>query len=196
MQDQIILASSSPRRMQLLKECNISFKAVEHSFNEDLIKDKNPIKLAKILAFNKALSVSNRPGYNDSYVLGVDTLVVIKKRILGKPRDKEEAREFILMLSNKTHKVISGISIVNKEKSIYLTRKSVSEVKFIDINEKFIKYYLDNNLWEGYAGGYAIQESIFNLIVKKIKGSYSNIVGLPVNVLYSMLKDINYNIVW
>ena len=196
MQNQLILASSSPRRIQLLRECNISFKAIKHSFNEDLIKNKNPVKLTKLLAYNKALSIAKKSEYNKMYVLGVDTLVVIKNKILGKPLNKEEAKNFILMLSNKTHRVISGISIINIEKSIYLTRKSISWVKFMKINEKFIKYYLDNNLWEGYAGGYAIQESIFNLIVKKIKGSYSNIVGLPVNVLYSMLKDINYNFVW
>ena len=197
MQNQLILASSSPRRIQLLNDCKISFKAVDHLFNEDSIEHKNPVKLAKLLSYNKALSIAKKPEYNNMYVLGVDTLVVVNNIVLGKPLNKEEAKKFILMLSNKTHKVISGISIINIKKSLYFTKKSVSKVRFIKINEKFIKYYLDINLWEGYAGGYAIQESIFNLVVKKIKGSYSNIVGLPVNVFYRMLKNINYNfLVW
>ncbi len=196
MPDKLILASSSPRRFQLLKESKIDFKSVKHIFDEDSINNKNPVKLAKLLAFNKALSISEKPEYNNMYVLGVDTLVVVKNKTLGKPKDRKQAKDFILMLSNKTHKVISGISIINVQKSIILTKSAVSYVKFIKIDEKFLEYYLDNNLWEGYAGGYAIQESIFNLVVKKIKGSYSNIVGLPVNILYKMLKDINFKLLW
>ncbi len=192
----LILASSSPRRMKLLNDCKIPFKAVDHLFDESTINHNNPVKLAKTLAYNKANSIAIKMDYRDKYVIGVDTLVVYKNKILGKPKDKFEAEIFIKLLSDKTHKVITGISIINIEKSIKLIKSSVSYVKFIKIDEKLIKYYLDNNLWEGYAGGYAIQEGIFDLIVKKIKGSYSNIVGLPVNVLYNLLKDINFKFVW
>lgn len=196
MKDILLLASSSPRRIKLLTDCKIPFKAIDHAFDESSVTHKNPVKLAKLLAFNKANSIAEKAGYRNKYVLGVDTLVVLKQQILGKPKNKFEAEKFIKLLSANTHKVISGISLINFEKSIKIIKSSISYVKFIKIDEKLIKYYIDNNLWEGYAGGYAIQESIFDLIVKKIKGSYSNIVGLPVNVLYNMLKDINFEFVW
>lgn len=192
----LILASGSPRRIHLLKECRIRFKAVDHSFNEDSLKIQNPIKLAEQLSYYKAKSVADRKDYYDKYVLGVDTIVAINNKILGKPRNKKQAEDFMEILSGRKHKVISGISIINNKKNINMVRSDTSIVEFMKINEKFLNYYLDNNLWRGYAGGYAIQESIFNLIVKKIKGSFSNIVGLPVNVLYKMLQDINFDLLW
>ena len=191
MADKLILASSSPRRIELLQNCRIPFDVVEHNFNEDSINVKNPIKFAKLLAKGKAVSIANLSEYNNDYVLGVDTIVVIKNKILGKPGDKKEAKTFIRMLSNNKHRVISGISLINKSKSIFKVKHSVSYVKFMQIDEKFIKFYLDNNLWEGYAGGYAIQ-GIFSLVINNINGSYTNIVGLPVDVLYKILKDINF----
>lgn len=192
MNDKLILASSSPRRIELLTECKIPFEVVNHEFDEDSIKIKNPVRLVEELSRGKAESIAIKKEYYKKSVLGVDTIVVYQKRILGKPKSKKEAEEFIRLLSNKTHRVISGIALVNKEKSINIVKHSISFVKFAKISKEFIKYYLDNNLWEGYAGGYAIQESFFNLVVEKIKGSYSNIVGLPVNVLYNMLKDTNF----
>jgi septum formation protein len=195
MQDKLILASSSPRRTELLNACHIKFEVLKHKFDEDSIIEKNPIKLAEKLAYGKAKSIAYIKEYHNKYVLGVDTIVVFKNHVLGKPKDKNEAEKFVRMLSNNKHYVISGISIVNNEQSLNLTRYSQSLVVFNKINDNFIKYYLDNNLWKGYAGGYAIQ-SIFSIFVKKIKGSYSNIVGLPVDILYKMLKDINFRMLW
>jgi septum formation protein len=195
MTDKLILASSSPRRVELLTECRIKFETVNHNFDENSVNEKNPVKLAEILSLGKAQSVALKNDYYDKYVLGVDTIVVYKNQILGKPGDRAEADKFIRLLSNKTHKVISGISLVNSLKSFKMVKSSISKVTFVKFDEKFIKYYLDNNLWAGYAGGYAIQ-SLFSLFAKKIQGSYSNIVGLPVDVLYKMLKSINFNFLW
>ena len=189
--NKLILASSSPRRMELLNNCRIPYDVVKHKFDEDSVNEKDPVRLVRLLAMGKAESVANQKEYIDNYVLGVDTIVAIKNEILGKPEDKIEAERFIRILSNKTHRVLSGVSVVNKNKNIFLVKHSVSFVKFMPIDENFIKFYLDNNLWKGYAGGYAIQ-GIFSLIVDNIKGSYSNIVGLPVNLLYKILKDINF----
>ena len=108
---------------------------------------------------------------------------------MGKPKDKNEAENNIRMLSGNTHEVISGISIVNRKKNIKLIEHSVSKVTFSKLDDKFIQYYLDNNLYIGYAGGYAIQ-GIFGLVVKKIEGSYTNIVGLPMEKLYAMLNRL------
>jgi septum formation protein len=193
MTDRIILASGSPRRKELLSSCGIKFKPVEHTFDESSVKISDPVKLAMKLAQGKARSIAEKRSYSDEFVLGVDTIVAVKNKVLGKPDSSEEAESFINLLSGKTHRVISGISLIHTGRSIEITRYSVSYVKFRPIDPDFIKFYLDNDHWKGYAGGYAIQ-SIFGLVAEKIKGSYSNIVGLPVDVLYSMLKEVNYSI--
>lgn len=195
MNDTIILASGSPRRIELLTTCKIPFTAVNHEFDEDSLNLNNPVKLAEKLAEGKALSVACKAEFKNYFVLGVDTIVVYKNKVLGKPSDRKEAERFIRLLSNKKHKVITGISLVNTVKSIICTRSVVSGVQFIKFDEKFIKYYLDNMLYEGYAGGYAIQ-SLFSMFAKKIQGSYSNIVGLPVDMLYTMLKHVNFKFIW
>jgi septum formation protein len=174
----------------LLKSCDIEFETAEHRFDEESINLKNPVELAKTLAYKKAESVSVLPEYDGKYILAVDTIVSYKNRILGKPKNAGEAEKNIRMLSGHSHNVISGISIINSQKDVFLTEYCVSKVFFSKINEDFIKFYLDNNHWEGYAGGYAIQ-GIFSLVTRKIKGSYSNIVGLPMEVLYKMLNKLN-----
>jgi septum formation protein len=189
MTKKIILASNSPRRMELLKNCNIIFDVVPHKFDEKSSKVKNPIKFAEFSAFNKAASISILPEFQDKFVLGVDTIVVFKNKILGKPENKNEAEKYIRMMSGKKNTVISGISLINKQDNISMINHCVSKVYFNKLHESFIKYYLDNNHWEGYAGGYAIQ-GIFSLVIKKIIGSYTNIVGLPMEVLFDMLNKL------
>ncbi|OHD11761.1 MAG: septum formation protein Maf [Spirochaetes bacterium GWD1_27_9] len=189
MLENLVLASNSPRRMELLRTCQINFEITNHSFDEDAVTEKNTTKFAKILAYGKAASVANQKEYSNKFVLGVDTIVVYKNKILGKPKDSIEAEKNIRMLSGKTHKVISGIALVNNQKNISLVTHQTSYVTFEKINEEFIKFYLDNIHWKGYAGGYAIQ-GIFSLVVKKIKGSYTNIVGLPMEKLYEMITEL------
>lgn len=189
MNEKIILASSSPRRVDLLKSCHINFETAIHNFDEKSISIKDPKKHASLIAYKKADSISKEEFYS-RYVLGVDTIVAFKDKILGKPENADEAEQNIRMLSGNTHRVISGISIVNRRKNVKLIDYSVSKVTFCKLDEKFIKFYLDNNLYKGYAGGYAIQ-GLFGLVVKKIEGSYTNIVGLPMEKLYAMLNKLD-----
>jgi len=193
--DKLILASSSPRRIEILNNCHIPFITVNHEFDEESVNIKNHSKLAMVLAEGKAESISNKKEYNDSFVVGVDTVVSVKGQCLGKPADRKQAEYFLQLLSGRTHKVITGISVVNKNKNLNITKNCISKVKISKLDDKFIQYFLDNNLWEGYAGGYAIQ-GFFSQAVEKIQGSYSNIVGLPVNVLFNILKDIDLKLLW
>ncbi len=188
MNNKIVLASSSPRRIELLKNSLIDFETTEHNFDEESFINDNPVEYAQRLAYEKALSVTDE-FFFDKYVLGVDTIVEYEGKILGKPKNKTEAEENIRRLSGKTHEVISGISIVNKQKKIEVTDRSITKVTFTPLDEKFIRFYLDNNLYIGYAGGYAIQ-GIFGLVVEKIEGSYSNVVGLPMEKLYTILYNL------
>ena len=189
MKEKIILASNSPRRSELLKSCDINFEVISHKFDESSLNLKNPVKFAEVSSFSKAKSLSVLPELSGRYILGVDTIVVYKDKILGKPADKNEARKFVNMMSGGSNTVISGITLMNQRKNISITRHSKSKVSFQRFSDSFIKYYLDNNHFEGYAGGYAIQ-GIFSLVINKITGSYTNIVGLPMEILYEMLTDL------
>ena len=188
--EKLVLASSSPRRVELLKNGNIDFEVIEHSIDEKLFIEKNPQKLVSILSYNKALSVSKLDRFIDRYVIGVDTIVVYKNNILGKPINEEEALFNIKRLSGDKHLVISGIAVVNSKLNIKDIKTAMSVVYFNKLNDKFLEYYIDNNLWKGYAGGYAIQ-GIFSLVIKKVVGSYTNIVGLPMEILYKMLEKLD-----
>lgn len=190
--DILILASDSPRRAELLQKAAIPFKTISHIFDEDSVSEKNHKKLAMRIAFGKANSIASLNGYKKSFILGVDTIVSYQGSVIGKPSDKEKAREILLRLSGKKHIVISGISLINKSKNIELTKFCLSKVYFDDLPQKLISKYIENDLWHGLAGGYAIQ-GIFSLMIRKIIGSYSNIVGLPMNMLYSFLKESNFN---
>lgn len=187
----IILASDSPRRSDLLGECGIKFTRVSHRYDESAQDYIHPCSYVKKLALGKAESVAGLDEYSDSLVLGVDTIVVHKGTILGKPASRSEAEQYIRRLSGKKHKVLTGIALVHKKKGICRVKAAVSQVTFEKIDPNFMQFYLDNNHWVGYAGGYAIQ-GIFSLVIKKIKGSYTNIVGLPVELLYKQLKKIRY----
>ena len=188
--EKLVLASSSPRRIELLKNGSIDFEVVEHSIDESSFIEKNPKKLVSILSYNKALSVSKLDQFIDRYVIGVDTIVVYKNNILGKPANREEALFNIKRLSGNKHLVVSGIAVVNSKLNIKEIKTALSVVYFNKLNDKFLEYYIDNNLWKGYAGGYAIQ-GIFSLVIKKIVGSYTNIVGLPMEILYKSLKKLD-----
>ncbi len=187
--EKFILASSSPRRAELLTNAHIDFETEEHTVDENSFLEKNPKKLAPLLAYSKALSISKLNQFIDRYVIGVDTMVVYRGEILDKPKNQDEALLNIKKLSGKKHLVISGVSIVNNKLGIADTKYAKSIVYFDNLNPKFLEYYLDNNIWKGYAGGYAIQ-GVFSLFIRKIVGSYTNIVGLPMETLYRMLINL------
>lgn len=186
----LVLGSNSPRRKDLLSSCDIKFEVISHKFDETSIKYKNPVVYAENLSLKKAESLKEMTETSGKYILGVDTIVVFNNKILGKPGNIQEAESYVRMLSGRSNRVISGISLINSSKNVSITSHSISTVYFHKFNEDFIKLYLDNNHWEGYAGGYAIQ-GIFSLVTKKITGSYTNIVGLPMEILYGMLTKLN-----
>ena len=190
--DIITLASNSPRRRQLLTEAHIPFETASHCFDESLVSRNIPPTEAVIeIAYGKANSLGDNHDYDDKYILGVDTIVAYDGRIFGKPHDARQALETMRLLSGRTHQVLSGVSIVNRAKNISLTRAAVSDVTFARLSDEFLDYYIQSKSYEGYAGGYAIQ-GIFSTVVSKISGSYTNIVGLPMELLYQMLHEIGF----
>lgn len=181
----LILASASPRRRELLKQLEKDFTVLPSSFDESSVNAYlPPRKLVVELAKGKALSVAKEQGQG-VVVLGSDTVVALKKRVLGKPKDEREAEEMLTLLSGEKHAVYTGVCFVADGK--IFTAACKTEVFFEKLSEEFIQKYIESGSPMDKAGGYGIQDGG---LVKKIKGSYSNVVGLPVDLCRKMLNKL------
>lgn len=182
----IILASSSPRRQQLLKQLGIEFDIVIRDYDETYPPHLAGGEIAVYLAGVKAASFRNRLSDNE-IVITADTIVWCNNRNLGKPSDEDEARQMIRDLSGNTHEVITGVVILSllKEKSFSVSTK----VTFAVLSEEEINYYIEKFRPFDKAGAYGIQEWIGIAGCSRIEGCYFNVVGLPVQRLYEELKE-------
>ncbi|MBU5440032.1 septum formation inhibitor Maf [Tissierella sp. MSJ-40] len=191
--DKIILASSSPRRRELLNRYKLNPVIVESNIEEKIISGEEPEQIAMSLAFEKAYEVSTR--FNESeIVIGADTIVAFQKNILGKPKDEKEAYEIIKLLSGREHYVITGISIIKVNTNIKLVDYERTKVKFRNLSEDKIKKYISTKEYLDKAGAYGIQ-GYGEILVERIEGCYSNVVGLPLGKLDHLLnKFFNINI--
>lgn len=180
---QIILASASPRRTSLLNEANISHIVIPSNCEEVIDHTLKPIEIVKSLAYQKAKSVFQNN--QASTIIGADTIVVINDEILGKPKDEQDAIRMLNLLQDNVHQVITGVSIISKEKEI--TFAEVSNVYFKPMTKEEILTYITNDYVYDKAGSYAIQ-SPHATFIDHIEGDYNNIVGLPINALIKHLK--------
>ena len=187
----IILASKSPRRKEILNMLNIDFKIIKSEFNEKTIGDIGPADHCMNSAIGKASHVSNK--YPRSYIIGADTIVYHNKRILGKPNNKSQANDYLQLLNNTYHEVYTGVSVLNKDKSINRKFYEKTIVTFNNINQKDINFYIEKYKPYDKAGAYGIQEwsSIF---IKKINGCFYNVVGFPLPKFYKLFaEELNIN---
>ena len=183
MREKIILASASPRRKELLGIITNDFEIIPSDAEEIVPSGISADETAEYLAKIKALSVAQI--HTESIVIGADTCVVADGVILGKPKDKAQAKQMMELLSGKTHKVITGCAIVKNGK---VDSFSVcTEVEFYSLSEEEIENYINTSEPYDKAGGYGIQGKA-SLFVKAIKGDYFNVVGLPVAELNRKLK--------
>ncbi len=181
----IILASASPRRKEILENANVKFDVVKSTINEVILDQELPSQVVMRLAFEKCMDIASK-NEND-LVIGADTIVVLDDIILGKPKDKEDATSMIKKLSGKTHQVITGISLINLNVNKKIIDYVVSNVKFKDLSEEDIKDYIQTNESLDKAGAYGIQ-GYGAILVEEIQGDYFNIVGLPISRLSDLLK--------
>lgn len=181
---EIILASASPRRSDLLKQVGINFK-VEISTVEEKITHTDPIQIVKSLSMQKAYDVFCKQDDN-VIVIGADTIVVKDNEIMGKPIDKIDAFKKLKKLQNSFHSVYTGVTVYYKNNNIQKTFSFVEESKVYmhSMTDKQINDYIDTNEPMDKAGAYGIQ-GICALYIKKIHGDYNNIVGLPISRLYN-----------
>lgn len=185
----IILASKSPRRKYLLESINLEFEIIPSNFEEDIEGKTFSKKFIESLAYEKAKEVADR--IDEGLVIGADTVVILGKKILGKPKDKEEAVKMLQSLSGKTHKVITGVAIVDKYEDKTLINSAITKVTFKKLSEREINAYIETGEPMDKAGSYGIQNAIGSLFVDKIDGCYNNVVGLPLNLLAKMLKSFS-----
>lgn len=186
MKPKIILASTSPRRKQLLEQIGLDFKTMPSDYEEDMNMNLSPKELVKTLAYGKAKDVADK--INEGIVIGVDTFLVKNKRIIGKPHTKEKAHEMLNSQSGKTIKVYSGLALIDAKTGKKITDYDVSRFTFKKLSDKEIKNYIETEEPIDKAGAIAIQ-GLGGIFIKKIKGGYSNIIGLPLPLLSNHLQE-------
>ena len=183
----IILGSGSPRRKELLGELGLEFVVDTKNTFEEVYSDDTPEEqIPEVLAEGKSLGF-HRELTDNEILITSDTLVLCEGRVMGKPRDREDAVDMLKALSGKSHKVITAVTFRNSERI-----KTVSDTAIVHFNElkdKEIDYYIDNYRPFDKAGAYGIQEWIGYIGIDKIEGSYFTIMGLPVHLVYELLLE-------
>ena len=183
---EIILASASPRRKELLETAGISFTVKVADVEEVIEKNMSADKVVMSLALQKASAVAkDNP---DAVVIGADTVVVLDGEILGKPKSEENAVELLMMLSGRVHTVYTGVAIIKGEKVKNFCE--ATQVEFYPLEKKEIEAYVATKEPMDKAGAYGIQGRGC-VLIKKINGDYFNVVGLPVSAVYRELRDFN-----
>ena len=183
---EIVLASNSPRRKELLQRMGVNFKVrtlfgIDESYPDSLRGED----IVCYISSNKAKAYQSSMAPNE-LLITADTIVYVDGEVMGKPKNAEQAKEMLHKLSGKTHQVITGVTIVTAKRTENFG--VTSQVKFTNITDEEINFYVDNYLPFDKAGAYGIQEWIGIVAVEEIKGSYFNVVGLPVQRLYQKLK--------
>ncbi|MDV5106810.1 Maf-like protein [Clostridium perfringens] len=187
----VILASKSPRRVEILEKIVKEFEVVQSNFDENTIDFKGDVEnYVKDLSRNKAIEVSKRLN-EPSIVIVADTVVFQNGKVLEKPKSEEDAFSMLSSLSGNTHKVYSGICLINTYDDTVVTDCDCTEVKFSELNPRQIRNYINSGEPMDKAGAYGIQ-GLGGAFVERIEGCYYNVMGLPLNKLYKALE--NYDI--
>ena len=186
----MILASNSKRRQEILRDMGFKFKVLTADIEE--ISDKKEISEMILDIAEKKLDKIAKENVND-FVLAADTVVELEGRIFGKPKSREEAESFLKTLSGKTHKVITAYVFKNLSKNIVIKDVVISKVKFYDLDDETIKWYLDTSEPFDKAGAYGIQGQ-GRVLVEKIEGDYFAIMGFPVSNFLKNLRKNGYKI--
>ncbi len=181
----IILASNSPRRRQLLAEAGYQFEAIDTNFDESFSESLSPSQVAEHLAEGK--NNHYRHQFSEEILITSDTIVVKGEAILGKPADYDDAVKMLENLSGTSHLVLSGVCVSDNHR--HFTFHETTQVFFDPLTRDEIKYYIDSCKPFDKAGAYGIQDWIGLTKISKIKGSYFNVMGLPIHPLYLTLKD-------
>jgi septum formation protein len=188
----IVLASSSPRRKELLEKTGLQFVVDPGDYEEDMTMKLKPIELAKTLSRGKAESVAKR--HKDAIIIGADTFIAYKNEVMGKPHTPPRAIARLKQLSGKTHSVITGFTIIDTRSGKSISRAIESKVKLRKMTPREISAYVKTGEPLERAAGYAIQE-LGSVFIEKVDGDFFSVIGLPVYELVKELKRFGVDVV-
>jgi septum formation protein len=183
----ITLASTSPRRAELLSQLGLAFTIVASGVAEDENNEKDPVRLAAQLALSKAQAVA--APLDAGVVIAADTIVCIEGQLLGKPQNEYEAAEMLRTLGGRTHQVLTGVAVIRQPRGQTLIHVEITHVTMRTLREEEICWYVGSGEPYDKAGGYGIQGKAA-IFVEKVEGCYFNVVGLPLFALSLMLEKV------
>ena len=186
-----ILASASPRRAEILTAVGWEFEAIAANIDESLEPDEAAERYVKRLARTKADTIAKR--FSDRLVIGADTTVVVDGEILGQPEDDEDARRMLRLLSGRWHEVVTGVALVRAGSAQVLIDLETTRVLFAEMSAEEIDWYVSTGEPRGKAGAYGIQGKAA-LFIKEIRGDYFNVVGLPVRLVFELLRRTQFGV--
>ncbi|PID62814.1 MAG: septum formation protein Maf [Ignavibacteriae bacterium] len=184
----IYLASKSPRRREMLKIMGITHKTLSISTEEKIYAKKTPLYNVKRIADDKCEAALKK--VKEGIIITADTIVVIENKIIGKPKDRDDAKRILKLLSNNIHFVYTAFCVCNKTKNIKITGYEKTKVFFRKLEEKEIEEYILTGSPFDKAGAYGIQDDYGAVFVKKIIGCYYNVLGFPASKIYDALKKV------
>ncbi|OGJ05091.1 septum formation protein Maf [Candidatus Nomurabacteria bacterium RIFOXYC2_FULL_36_19] len=182
----IILASTSPRRKELLEKAGLIFDVIPSNYEEDMTLDLIPEELAKFLSKGKAIDVAKN--FNDAIIISADTFVSLDDKIIGKPHTEEKAKITLKTLSGKTHSVFTGFTIIDTKKDKIVSKVVETKVSFKELSNEMIDDYIKKGNPLKYAGSYTLND-IADKFIEKIVGDPLNIIGFPVDTIMETLKE-------
>jgi septum formation protein len=188
----IILASASPRRSSLLDSIDVTYEVMPSQILEKPYKDEQPSDY--IIRISRAKAVSIAKGLDCGLVIGADTEVVLNGKVLGKPSGEDDARRMLKMLSGDWHAVMTGIALYDVGSRAEVADYAKTLVRFGHLTDREIDWYIGTGEYAGKAGSYALQGHAA-LFVEEIAGNYSNVVGLPIPLLYRLARQIGYSLI-
>lgn len=186
LREKVVLASSSPRRKEILDAAGWPYETIVAGVDESLLPDEKPAAYVQRLAVSKAEAVARR--LHSGLVLGADTTVVIDNQILGQPEDDRDARRMLQLLNGRWHEVLTGVAVV-RVGGATLVDFETTRVRFAEMNEQEIDWYIATGEARGKAGAYGIQGAA-GLFIEEIQGDYFNIVGLPIRLAYELAAKV------
>ncbi len=189
MRQQLVLASASPRRCELLQQIGLEFQVIPSRADEHVLAGETPEEHVIRLSLDKATEVANRQNVSGRWFIGSDTIVLCDQQILGKPRDEAHAVTMLKQLSGREHQVLSGYAIIDRETKEQRTEAVSTKVWFRQLTDDEIARYIATGEPADKAGSYAIQ-GLGICFVARIEGSYTNVVGLPLCKLTGAMKEL------
>src|SRR6201991_2246540 len=186
LREKLVLASSSPRRKEILDAVGCTYEAIVAGIDESLLPNEEPAAYVQRLARSKAEAVAAK--LQSGLVLGADTTVVIDDHILGQPENDEDARRMLKLLNGKWHEVLTGVAVV-RVGGESLVEYETTRVRFAEMTDREIDWYVATGEARGKAGAYGIQGAA-GLFIEEIQGDYFNIVGLPIRLAYELTARV------